>query len=160
MQNSLIDNCQPELVHSSDTQPNSELSPPAIGNAMLPAVLFVGMHNKPGMKPLDTATQTGKLIDEIIKQLPFKCEKTNLCECDYLPQDWLEINEHYAKWNEKYHPENRDVVVLLGKWVESNFFLDYPKIIKLPHPASVMGNAGRKEYVVKAVSEIINAASA
>ena len=34
---------------------------------------FVGMHNKPGMKPLDSKTMSGKMIDAVIKELPFKC---------------------------------------------------------------------------------------
>ena len=87
-------------------------------------VLFVGMHNKVGMKPLDSKTMSGKMIDAVIKELPFKCTKTNLCEVEYLPKDWLEINQHGIDWGEKYKPKENDIVVLLGKWVHDNFFFN------------------------------------
>jgi hypothetical protein len=33
-------------------------------------IIFVGLHNKEHMKPLDSKTKSGKLIDRIIKRLP------------------------------------------------------------------------------------------
>lgn len=117
-------------------------------------VLFVGMHNKPGMKPLDSKTMSGKMIDAVIKELPFKCTKTNLCEVEYLPKDWLEINQHGIDWGEKYKPKENDIVVLLGKWVHDNFFCNNCKIVKLPHPASCMGNVNKENYVKNAIAKI------
>lgn len=117
-------------------------------------VLFVGMHNKVGMKPLDSKTKSGKIIDAIIKELPFKCIKTNLCEVEYLPKDWLEINQHGIDWGEKYKPKEDDIVVLLGRWVQDNFFWNNCKIVKLPHPASCMGNVNKEIYVKNAIAKI------
>jgi hypothetical protein len=49
-------------------------------------VIFVGVHNKPHLKPLDSSTRSGKTIDGIIEQLPgIKCVKTNLFDVDYMP---------------------------------------------------------------------------
>lgn len=120
-------------------------------------VLFVGMHNKPGMKPLDSKTMSGKMIDAVIKELPFSCTKTNLCEVEYMPTDWLEINEAGILWGEKYPRKKTDVVVLLGSWVQNNFFWDDCKIVKLPHPASCMGKVNKEKYVRTAIDRIINA---
>jgi len=117
-------------------------------------VLFVGMHNKPGMKPLDSRTMSGKMIDAVIQELPFKCTKTNLCEVEYLPTDWIEINNSGISWGEKYPRNEKDIVVLLGKWVQDNFFWDDCKIVKLPHPASCMGNVNKENYVINAIAMI------
>jgi hypothetical protein len=46
-------------------------------------IIFVGIHNKPGMKPLDSRTKSGKIIDEVIRGLEGReCVKTNLFDCD------------------------------------------------------------------------------
>jgi hypothetical protein len=42
-------------------------------------IIFVGVHNKPFKKPLDSRTSSGKRIDKIISHLPnLECEKMNL----------------------------------------------------------------------------------
>lgn len=117
-------------------------------------VLFVGMHNKPGMKPLDSKTISGKVIDAVIKELPFKCTKTNLFEGEYLPKDFLIINQAGIDWHEKYQPHESDIVVLLGRWVQDNFWHDKFKIVKLPHPASCIGNVNKENYVKNAIAKI------
>ena len=122
-------------------------------------VFFVGMHNKPGMKPLDSKTMSGKMIDAVIKELPFECIKTNLCEVEYLPKDWVEINEHGFLWGQKYQRRYTDVVVLLGKWVQNNFFWDDCKIVHISHPASCMGNVNKENYVKNAIDRITKAMS-
>lgn len=94
------------------------------------------------------------MIDAVIKELPFKCVKTNLCEVEYLPTDFLEINNAGIVWNEKYNPHESDIVVLLGKWVQDNFWHDRFKIIKLPHPASCMGNVNKENYIKNAITKI------
>jgi len=119
-----------------------------------PSVFFVGMHNKPGMKPLDSKTMSGKMIGAVLKELPFKCIKTNLCEVEYLPTDFLEVNNAGIMWHEKYNPHESDIVVLLGKWVQDNFWHDRFKIIKLPHPASCMGNVNKENYIKNAITKI------
>ncbi len=132
-------------------------SNPNCGNALLPDVFFVGMHNKPGMKPLDSRTTSGEMIDAIIEELPFKCTKTNLFEGEYLPKDFLEINNAGIEWHQKYKPLESDIVVLLGRWVRDNFWHDRFNIVKLPHPASCMGNVNKENYVKNAIHRINNA---
>lgn len=117
-------------------------------------VYFVGMHNKHGMKPLDSKTITGKIIDDIIKELPFDCIKTNLFDGDYLPKDFLEINKAGIDWHEKYNPHEDDIIVLLGKWVQENFWWDRFKIVKIPHPASCMGNVNKERYIKNSIHKI------
>ena len=117
-------------------------------------VLFVGMHNKPGMKPLDSRTMSGKMIDAIVKELPFKCTKTNLCEIEYLPKDKKEIWAGNLSWNRKYEPGPDAIIVLLGQWVQKNFLLTNTKIVKLPHPASCMGSVNKENYIKNAIAKI------
>jgi hypothetical protein len=117
-------------------------------------ILFVGMHNKPGMKPLDSRTMSGKMIDKIIKEIPFKCVKTNLCEVEYLPKDKNEIWAFNLSWNSKYEPSSETIIVLLGRWTQENFLLTNAKIVKLPHPASCMGYVNKEDYIKKAVERI------
>lgn len=117
-------------------------------------VFFVGMHNKPGMLPLDSKTKSGKLIDAIISQLQYHCVKTNLCEIEYFPKEKKEIFAGNLEWNEKYQPTDESIIVLLGSWVHRNFILTNAKIIKLPHPASFMVNVDKDAYLKKAVSLI------
>lgn len=120
-------------------------------------VLFVGMHNKPGMKPLDSKTMSGKMIDAVIKELPFKCTKTNLCEVEYFPKDKKEIWAGNLTWNSKYEPTTETIIVLLGQWVQKNFLLTNARIVKLPHPASCMGNVNKEKYVRTAIDRIMKA---
>jgi hypothetical protein len=124
-----------------------------------PHVLFVGMHNKPGMKPLDSKTMSGKMIDAVIKELPFKCSKTNLCEVEYFPKDKKEIWSGNLEWNNKYQPTDESIIVLLGQWVQKNFLLTNAKIVKLPHPASCMGSVNKENYIRNAITRIKDAAS-
>lgn len=131
-------------------------SAPLEQNGLLPAVFFVGMHNKPGMRPLDSKTMSGKMIDAVIKELPFNCAKTNLCEVDYFPKDKKEIWVGNLTWNSKYEPTEESVIVLLGRWVQKNFLLTNAKIIKLPHPASCMGNVNKENYIKKAIEQIMS----
>jgi len=119
-------------------------------------IFFVGMHNKPGMKPLDSKTMSGKMIDAVIDGLPLMCIKTNLFEGEYLPKDFAIINQAGIDWYDKYEPNENDTIVLLGKWVQENFWHDSFKIIKLPHPASCIGNVNKAEYIKKAIEKIKN----
>ena len=115
---------------------------------------FVGMHNKPGMKPLDSKTVSGKIVDAIIFRLPFKCTKTNLCEVDYMPTNIIELNSERINWQGKYEPKGEDVIVLLGNWVHKNFLSDGFKIVKIAHPASCFGRVNKEKYVLNAISKI------
>lgn len=118
-------------------------------------IIFVGMHNKPGMQPLDSRTMSGKMINSIIDLLTHKCIKSNLCECEFMPKDSAAISEWNIKWFNKYNPSKSDIVVLLGRWVHENFIVKIDsKVVRLPHPASIMGNVNKEKYIVNAISKI------
>lgn len=118
-------------------------------------LIFVGMHNKAGMKPLDSKTMSGKMIDSVVQELGrMDAIKTNLCEVEYLPVDQREIWAHNLSWNDKYEPDYEDIIVLLGAWVHKNFALTNAKIVKLPHPASWMGITNKDSYRENAVQKI------
>lgn len=118
---------------------------------------FVGMHNKIGMKPLDSKTATGKVIDKIISLLSCQIVKTNLSETDYMPNTEAEIQEAQNTWHEKYNPGKNDVIVLLGNWVELNFQKRDLKVIKISHPAGVYGPTNQVSYINKSVEKITSA---
>ena len=119
-------------------------------------VIFVGMHNKPNKQPLDSSTMTGKVIDRIIEKIPATCIKTNLCDIDYFPKDKKLIWACNLEWNERQQPTSDTVIVLLGGWVQKNFLLTEAKIIKLNHPAGILGTKNKDEYVSGAVAKIKN----
>ena len=116
-------------------------------------VIFVGLHNKPGMKPLDSKTKSGKLIDRIIE----KCRrhgmsilKTNLFDVDYLPsKDQMPIMSF--EWIERVELYKGDVIVLLGAMTHKYF----PKLpsdcnsIKVAHPTSKRSYVEMYDYVEK-----------
>lgn len=124
-----------------------------LANAVLPVVLFVGMHNKSNMQPLDSGTWSGKIIDKIVAGLKNDCIKTNLCDVDYLPNDKKEIEQHNYKWYFKYH-KKQSVIVLLGNWVKENFYRDDKKVIVLNHPSSFICRKNVNEYVSNAIQKI------
>lgn len=119
-------------------------------------VYFVGMHNKQGMKPLDSKTLTGKMIDEIILQLKEKsieCVKTNLYEEEHFPEFEHEIQEANILWEEKYKPTEKDLAVTLGSWVRDNFNIPMKKIF-LRHPAGDSMAGKKKQYTFYAMGKI------
>lgn len=115
-------------------------------------VIFVGLHNKPGMKPLDSKTKSGKLIDRVIE----KCRhhgmnilKTNLYDVDYLPEG-KEKGSLVFDWVERVELFQGDIVVLLGAMVHYDFpMLSLEKLIKVAHPASKRSHVDMNEYVEK-----------
>lgn len=127
-------------------------------------VIFVGMHNKGNMLPLDSRTRSGKIIDKIIHELPkgdYKALKTNLCDTDYQPDD-METLEQANNWVSTYQPTPYDVVVLLGRWVHENFLSSFVSsdIIKLAHPAStVYSSQGTEKYIDRCVNVVSDALS-
>lgn len=124
-----------------------------LANAVLPVVLFVGMHNKPNMEPLDSNTWSGKIIDKIVAGLKNECIKTNLCDVDYLPIDKKEIEQHNYKWYFKYHNTN-SIVVLFGNWVAKHFYRDDKNVIVLNHPSSFICRKNVDQYVKNAIAKI------
>jgi hypothetical protein len=123
-------------------------------------VFFVGLHNKPGMQPLDSATKTGQLIDAIIQftQLPAELfVKTNLYKDDVPPDD--EKVEHAKAWYNIHQPADGSVIVLLGKEVRQNFIILRSTslwYINLDHPGAIArrGAAASLPYIHVAVDLI------
>lgn len=116
-------------------------------------IYFVGMHNKAGMKPLDSRTKTGGIIDGITDKLGFPCVKTNLCNVEYKPES-EEMQKHVDLWHETHKPRGTDFVVLLGAWVKEEFDNRGIPVITLPHPASTFGGKKKSEYIDDAVAKI------
>lgn len=109
-------------------------------------VIFVGMHNKEGMKPLDSRTKTGKIIDSIILELSVECVKSNLCDCEEFVTDSYELFLHNKSWIERIEPTKEDIVITLGQWVYDNLHRGEFKIIRAKHPASLFGSSKIEDY--------------
>ena len=120
-------------------------------------IIFVGMHNKPMKMALCSSTKSGKLVNRIIEALkPFKCQKTNLYDVDYLPIRNDEKFDLAMDWHERVRPEFGDVIVLLGAEVHENYNKDlYDNTVKLAHPSSKRSHVEMNEYVMDAVDKII-----
>ncbi len=119
-------------------------------------IIFVGLHHKPGMKPLDSQTKSGKMIDRIMEQLPsgVKVKKSNLFDLYRLPEN-EEKGELVKFWLEDIKPGKDDVVVLLGAMVHDNCpQIRVKSLIKIAHPASKRSHKEMDAYVDKAVKLI------
>lgn len=111
-------------------------------------IIFVGIHNKPNMKPLDILTKTGKLINRIIKELNTDIEivKTNLFDVDFIPDDFYP-RELSNVWYWTHLPTDEDVIVLLGAMTHNNFNFEGLQVIKVAHPASKRSHVQMDQYV-------------
>ena len=118
-------------------------------------IIFVGLHNKSHMQPLDSHTKSGKLIDRIIKELPksISVVKTNLFDVDRFPHN-DEMDKLKSEWFSTYLPTPDDVIVLLGKTVHEEFEFKIGKILKIAHPASKRSHADIDEYVSSTLDKI------
>jgi len=128
-------------------------------------VIFVGMHNKDGRKPLCSYTKSGKLIDRIIEKISCKWLKTNLYDVDYWPQASNEKWSLAREWHERIDVYMDDLIILLGEEVHKNFidrYIDDNRILKFAHPASKRSHVAMDEYVekmIKAIKECSNQCS-
>ena len=119
-------------------------------------VIFVGIHNKEDLMPLDTLSKSGKIIHAIEKELGIRAIKTNLYDMDRMPIN-NEIDQEPINWWYRNDVEPMDIVVLLGRFVHDNFhYAPGPIYIKLAHPASSLfrGCGSQNEYIKKAVQKI------
>jgi hypothetical protein len=122
-------------------------------------VIFVGIHNKEDMMPLDILSKSGKIIHKIEKELSISAIKTNLYDMERMPIG-NEIDNEPVKWWYKNNIEiDYDcIIVLLGKFVQDNFYKAHNdcKYINLAHPASSLfhGNKSTEQYVNNAVDKI------
>jgi len=119
-------------------------------------IIFVGIHNKPHLTALHSSTKTGKIIDDIIKELPRNIEilKTNLFDIDYLPISQLEIDTLHTEWYWQHLPIEDDIIILLGNNVKRNFRHDLNNIIKVAHPASKYSKLDISDYIKNTVELI------
>lgn len=119
-------------------------------------IIFVGIHNKPGLKPLDSFTKSGKLIDRIIFDLfteGFLSYKTNLYDTQIMPDKGLKKYLSLDWWT-RNRVDYADVIVLLGKEVQLNFIEKKHKVVKLPHPSRIWSRENKDKYVNTAVKLI------
>lgn len=122
-------------------------------------VIFVGVHNKPGLTPLCSSTRSGKLIDRIIGLLPpydFEVVKSNLHDTEEFPKAY-DRKEAVEAWKQRVNYNTDDVVVLLGACVHKDFRnSDIPNRIHIGHPAGVRANNAKDVYVLRAHQLIRN----
>ncbi len=117
-------------------------------------VIFVGVHNKPGLVPLCNSTKSGRLIDRVALEIGCRWIKTNLYDVDYLPLIYADKVELARDWQYKTNLATGDIVVLLGKEVHENFINSSGvAILKFAHPASKWSHVAMDEYV----NEMVNA---
>lgn len=129
-------------------------------------IIFVGVHNKPDMEPLDSRSKSGKLINRVIYGLQievglFEAEfiKTNLFHptITWFPADANRIIEVY-NWITRNRVKDDDIVITLGHIVNEAFRKAKVESIKLGHPSGVWSNLKQEEYIINAcikVSEVI-----
>lgn len=122
---------------------------------MKPRIIFVGIHNKENLPPLDSSTRSGKLIDSIIAVMPksFECIKTNLFNSTSIPSK-DSLDSMCDEWHWTYLPTCDDIIVLLGNDVRKHFKHLYLNTIFLKHPACIWSNANKAKYIENVVKLI------
>lgn len=118
-------------------------------------IVFVGVHNKPRMEPLDSRTRTGKVVDRIITRIMevepeiTRCLKTNLYNIDYFPERRTRAVdiEWVHDWMERIMWTETDTIVTLGHCVNECFRWAKVPSVKVCHPAAVWSIEGRQKYV-------------
>lgn len=125
-------------------------------------IIFVGIHNKPNMQPLDSRTKSGKLIDKAIEKLKTvngigntEFVKCNLFDALSVPDDIFERGEMKIAFFDRIKLAKGDILILLGRNVAAEFPY-YIKLFSIPvknpvfkvnHPASVFGKDAEDKYV-------------
>jgi hypothetical protein len=118
-------------------------------------VIFIGIHNKEDKVPLCSSTKTGKVIDKIIKEIPVKCQKTNLYDVEYFPFDEKEKQDLAKEWIERIDPDPFDLIVTIGADVKEHFINLYEnKVISIRHPASIYAKNKTAELINKTIERI------
>lgn len=117
-------------------------------------VIFIGMHNKPGLQPLCSSTRSGKVIDQIIERVPVACVKANLIDGDCIPDDFdpqanAELFMHCMLIG------CDDILVLLGRFVwEHSKGIGGGAKVEIYHPAYPKSQQAKDKYVLEALSKI------
>jgi len=118
-------------------------------------IIFVGLHNKPEMKPLDILTKTGKLVNRIIKELPAGLDilKTNLFDVEVMPHQ-SKLPELANDWYWTHLPVDDDIIIVMGNMAHEYFNFQGLNVIKVAHPASKRSHAEMNDYVEKTANKI------
>lgn len=118
-----------------------------------PCVIFVGMNNKPGFKPLDSGSKSGKLIDALIFEIGGRTRKTNLFDLDHFPT--RPQDKTLVEWMLRAEYNPGDIIVPLGTCVHKYFKGSKLKpIVYLGHPSAVWSNENKIQYVLRARAAI------
>jgi hypothetical protein len=99
-------------------------------------IIFVGIHNKQGLQPLDSSTPSGKRIDAIIESFTgYNCIKANLFDLHYFPLG-IDPKAKAEEFSNRMAISEGDIVVCLGKSV-CDYLAKRLKctVLKCPHPS-------------------------
>lgn len=120
-------------------------------------IIFVGIHNKPKRKALDSRTRSGIVIDKIASHIGrYQIVKTNLFSVDYYPKTKEEKDKLKKNWIETNNPIIFDIVVVLGKDCKKEFDFNLQcRVVYLEHPAS-RRIKNFEDYIFNSTNLILN----
>jgi hypothetical protein len=123
-------------------------------------VIFVGIHNKQGLQPLDSSTPSGKRIDAIIESFTgYNCIKANLFDLHYFPLG-IDPKAKAEEFSKRMAICKDDIVVCLGKTV-CDYLAKRLKctVLKCPHP-SPMTQIPKDAYIKDIINRLKNVLNA
>jgi hypothetical protein len=115
-------------------------------------IVFVGLHNKPGLPPLCSTTKTGKIIDIICSHFNgVEFEKKNIFPVEYLPGFY-----EREKLIDQFEIEENTFYIGLGKITADSLDGLTSNSNSFYHPSYVLrkGNKYKKEYIWNVVNFI------
>lgn len=119
-------------------------------------IIFVGIHNKPGLPPLCSSTKTGKIIDRIIAGLTHRnVLKSNLYNFDAFPETPLSPQLSSLAWAKRInYNEDNDIVICLGQFVRNVFTKANIPHYGVGHPSGIWSNDARNQYVNSLIEKL------
>jgi hypothetical protein len=118
-------------------------------------IIFVGIHNKQGLQPLDSSSQSGKRIDNVIKNFPsYECLKTNLFDSDHIPRV-TELRDWFIDYYNRVGIREDDILVCLGSTVWEYFKNEDLRLVKFYHP-SPLNRAIKGINYVETLTKLLN----
>ncbi len=126
-------------------------------------VCFVGITDKIGMKPFDPSTKSGIIIDQIISQLDFDCDKINYVSFSPLSENGKlryptkdELTNSFVSFQERISQIQPDLLVVCGKMIakelqKHNFYQD--KVLIIYHPSYVY--VYKRNHIDSYVQEVV-----
>lgn len=110
-------------------------------------ILFVGISNKRDKDPFDSSTNSGKIIDSIVRGISCDCYKMNYVS--YPPLDDLgrlryptkeELRNSFPEFQKKVQMLHPDLIIVCGKMIlkelERHEYKKYP-ILSILHPSYI-----------------------